>query len=201
MLDHHTLELIGDIIHNLDHPTLPNFRATCKEFKNLTNDKWSQYCIRRLRDMYEITHAHSVILDDENIKLKKDRRIIKNECQYLREKRREEEKIGQNYKNEIEYIFENEIVEDDNSTLPPGWEKRTRHGRTYYLNHKKRKTQWERPRCFWIHNEKLLQQIEEWGIGGYIGHILGQEVDCERWEGPPKWRQGTDCDPVNRPYS
>lgn len=182
MLDHHTLELIGDIIHNLDHPTLPNFRATCKEFKNLTNDKWSQYCIRRLRDMYEVTHAHSVILDDENMELRfenKSWRSMYDKCI--------------NYRDEISYIFRNEIVEDDNSTLPPGWDKRTRHGRTYYVNHNKRKTQWERPRCFWIHNEKQLQQIEKSGIGEYFGYTLHCEVEYERRQGPPQWRQGTDC--------
>lgn len=178
MLDHHTLQSIGDIIHHLDHPTLPNFRATCKEFKNLTNDKWSQYCIRRLRDMYEVTHAHNVILDDENMELKKENRSwrsIYNECR--------------NYRDEIRYIFRNEIVEDDNCTLPPGWDKRTRHGRTYYVNHNKRKTQWERPRCFWIHNEKQLQQIEKSGIAEYFGYTLFYEIQNERWQGPPQWRQ------------
>lgn len=182
MLDHHTLQSIGDIIHHLDHPTLPNFRATCKEFKNLTNDKWSQYCIRRLRDMYEVTHAHSVILDDENMELKKKNRSLDSmydECL--------------NYRDEIKYIFRNEIMEDDNCTLPPGWDKRTRHGRTYYVNHNKRKTQWERPRCFWIHNEKQLQQIEKSGIAEYFGYTLFCEIQCESWRGPPQWRQGTDC--------
>ena len=137
-LCHHTITLIGDLVllSSKDATPMKNFRATCKEFENLTNHKWTRYCIQTLKDSLEELKSAACDISDAA------------GCEYhphLPGMTR-----WQCRRTEAQW------ARTPDSLLPQGWERYTRHGITYYVDHN-RTSIYEalphRPRCLWLHSE------------------------------------------------
>lgn len=142
MLCNHTITLIGDLVHLSCKHSFCKMRATCKEFENLTNYKWTRYCIQTLKDSLE-----------ELEELKNAACDISHElgCPIYPAP---PPPRPPGWTRQQQYYTRQQWMDTPDSLLPEGWERYTHQGITYYVDHNKVSVfggARSRPRCLWLH--------------------------------------------------